>query len=167
MIKKHVFTSRFTLFVNRGYSETEEIPVSPVLDRSEVQQILPHRDPFLFVDQVLEVVPGEKIVGLVRDESGIQRIKDASGESYFPPTLLVEAMAQVGAVLVLYAKENRGRTIYFRSIEEAKFHAKVPADSTMRVVGEVRRMRGRLGSLKVSAFLGEDLVAEGLMGFAL
>jgi 3-hydroxyacyl-[acyl-carrier-protein] dehydratase len=141
--------------------------VSPVLNRSEVQQILPHRDPFLFVDQVLEVVPGEKIVGLVRDESGIQSIEDESGESFFPPTLLAEAMAQVGAVLVLYAEENRGRTIYFRSIEEAKFHTKVPAGSTVRVVAEVRRMRGRLGSLHVAAFLGDDRVAEGLMGFAL
>ena len=141
--------------------------MSPVLDRTEVQQILPHRDPFLFVDQVLEVVPGEKIVGLVRDDSGTYLIKDESGESYFPPTLLAEAMAQMGAVLVLYTKEKRGRTIFFRSIEEAKFHTKVPAGSTVRVVGVVRRLRGRLGSLEMSAFLGEELVAEALMGFAL
>lgn len=141
--------------------------MSTGFDRTEVKKFLPHRDPFLFVDQVLEVVPGEKIVGLIRDDSGIYLIQDESGESYFPPTLLAEAMAQVGAVLVLYGEENRGRTIYFRSIEEAHFHARVPAGSTVRVVAEVRRMRGRLGSLHVTAFLGDDLVAEGLMGFAL
>jgi 3-hydroxyacyl-[acyl-carrier-protein] dehydratase len=141
--------------------------VSTAFDRTEIKKILPHREPFLFVDEVLEVVPGEKITGLVRDDSGTYLIQDESGESYFPPTLLAEAMAQVGAVLVLHSEENRGRTIFFRSIEQAHFHARVPAGSTVRVVAEVRRMRGRLGSLKVRAFIGDDLVAEGLMGFAL
>lgn len=141
--------------------------MSTAFDRTEIKKILPHREPFLFVDEVLEVVPGEKITGLVRDDSGTYLIQDESGESYFPPTLLAEAMAQVGAVLVLHSEENRGRTIFFRSIEQAHFHARVPAGSTVRVVAEVRRMRGRLGSLKVRAFIGDDLVAEGLMGFAL
>jgi 3-hydroxyacyl-[acyl-carrier-protein] dehydratase len=94
-------------------------------------------------------------------------VKDESGKPYFPPTLLTEAMAQVGAVLVLNDEGNRGRTIYFRSIEGASFHKKVPAGSTVRVEGVVHRMRGRLGSLKMSAFLGEELVAEGIMSFAL
>lgn len=141
--------------------------MSTALDRSEVKKILPHREPFLFVDEVLDVVPGKEITGLVRDDSEIYQIQDESGAFYFPPTLLAEAMAQVGAVLVLHSEENRGRTIYFRSIEQAHFHAKVPAGSTVRVVAEVLRMRGRLGSLKVKAFIGDDLVAEGLMGFAL
>ncbi len=141
--------------------------MSRAFDRAEIKKILPHREPFLFVEEVLEVVPGEKITGLIRDGSGTYLIQDESGESYFPPTLLAEAMAQVGAVLVLLAEENRGRTIFFRSIEEAHFHARVPAGSTVRVVAEVHRMRARLGRLKVRAFIGDDLVAEGLMGFAL
>ena len=141
--------------------------MSTALDRNEVKTILPHREPFLFVDKVIEIVPGERITGLVRDESENYQIQGESGEAYFPPTLLAEAMAQVGAVLVLHAEENRGRTIYFRSIEEAHFHAEVPAGSTVRVEAEVRRVRGRLGSLKVKAYIGDDLVAEGLMGFAL
>jgi 3-hydroxyacyl-[acyl-carrier-protein] dehydratase len=76
-------------------------------------------------------------------------------------------MAQVGAVLVLYPQENRGRTIYFRSIESTTFHKRIPAGSTLRVEGAVRRLRGRLGSFRMNAFLGDGLVAEGTMGFAL
>ncbi len=91
--------------------------MSTAFDRTEIKKILPHREPFLFVDEVLEVVPGEKITGLVRDDSGTYLIQDESGESYFPPTLLAEAMAQVGAVLVLHSEENRGRTIFFRPIK--------------------------------------------------
>jgi 3-hydroxyacyl-[acyl-carrier-protein] dehydratase len=100
-------------------------------------------------------------------DAGFFLSTDGSGKRHFPPTILTEAMAQVGAVLVLHPEENRGRTIFFRSIEEASFLKKVPAGSTVRIEGLVRRMRGRLGSLKMSAFVADELVAEGIMGFAL
>jgi 3-hydroxyacyl-[acyl-carrier-protein] dehydratase len=142
--------------------------VSQVLDRAAIEEILPHRHPFLFVDEVIELVPSERVVGRLRiADTGSFLLKDATGVLYFPPTLLVEAMAQVGAILVLYPEENRGRTIYFRAIDHAQFHQKVPAGATVRIEGVVRRMRGRLGSLQTKAFLGDALAAEGLMGFAL
>jgi 3-hydroxyacyl-[acyl-carrier-protein] dehydratase len=142
--------------------------VSAVLDREKIKKILPHRDPFLFVDAIEEFVAGEKITGLVRvSDTAWCLVEDASGSSYFPPSLLTEAMAQVGAVLVMNTDENRGRTIFFRSINEISFYRKVPAGSTVRVEGAVRRLRGRLGSLQVKAYLGDELVAEGVMGFAL
>jgi 3-hydroxymyristoyl/3-hydroxydecanoyl-(acyl carrier protein) dehydratase len=83
---------------------------------------------------------------------------------------LIEAMAQVGAILVLYSEENQGRTIYFRSIEEARFHENVPAGATLRIEGDVRRLRGRMGTLAMKVFLADApdvLVAEGVMSFAL
>jgi 3-hydroxyacyl-[acyl-carrier-protein] dehydratase len=142
--------------------------VSAVLDREGIKKILPHRDPFLFVDEIEELVEGERIVGLVRvSDTAWCLVEDASGSSFFPPSLLTEAMAQVGAVLVMNTDENRGRTIYFRSIDEIRFDRKVPAGSTVRVEGAVRRLRGRLGSLQVKAYLGDEMVAEGVMGFAL
>jgi 3-hydroxyacyl-[acyl-carrier-protein] dehydratase len=142
--------------------------VSAVLYRTDIEGILPHRDPFLFVDEILEIVPREKIVGVVRvADRDLFLHHDKNGKSYFPPTILTEAMAQVGAVLVLHPEENRGRTIYFRSIDNATFHKRVPAGSALKVEGVVRRLRGRLGSLKLSAFLGDELVADGTMGFAL
>jgi len=142
--------------------------VSAVLDRTGIEKILPHRDPFLFVDEIEELVVGERILGLVRvSDSAWYLVEDASGSSVLPPSLLTEAMAQVGAVLVMNTDENRGRTIFFRSINEINFHRKVPAGSTVRVEGVVRRLRGRLGSLQMKAYLGDEMVAEGIMGFAL
>jgi 3-hydroxyacyl-[acyl-carrier-protein] dehydratase len=139
-----------------------------VLDRNEIKKILPHRDPFLFVDEIVEFVTGERITGLVRvSDTAWCLVEDASGSSYFPPSVLTEAMAQVGAVLVMNTEENRGRTIYFRSIDTITFHRNVPAGSTLRVEGVVRRLRGRLGSLQMQALLGDELVADGVMGFAL
>jgi 3-hydroxymyristoyl/3-hydroxydecanoyl-(acyl carrier protein) dehydratase len=92
---------------------------------------------------------------------------DDDGRTYFPPTLLAEAMAQIGAILVLYPDENRGRTILFRTIEDTTFHRRIPAGSTVRIEGRVQRMRSRLGSLKMVAYLQDELAAEGVMGFAL
>lgn len=145
--------------------------MSQVLDRSDIERILPHRDPFLFVDEVVELVPGKRVVGVVRtSETGSLLRGMPIDAPYFPPTLLIEAMAQVGAILVLHAEENRGRTIYFRAIEQAHFHQNVPAGATVRVEGEVRRMRSRMGTLEIKAFLEnapDAAVAEGVMSFAI
>ncbi len=142
--------------------------MSHVLNRSEIKEIIPHRDPFLFVDEIVEIVPGKRIVGQYQPaQSGKLRLNDQTGIPCFPSALLIEAMAQVGAVLVLYPPERRGQTIFFRAIEKACFHRTVPAGSTIRVEGEVLRMRSRLGSFKLKAFLGKELAAEGIMSFAL
>ena len=141
--------------------------MTPVFNRAAIEEILPHRQPFLFVDEIIELVPGERVVGLfsVADD-GSFLMKDG-GKTYFPPTLLVESMAQVGAILVLHPDENRGRTIYFRAIEECEFHRAVPKGSTVRIEAEVRRMRARVGSLAVTAYLRDEVAAKAVMSFAL
>jgi 3-hydroxymyristoyl/3-hydroxydecanoyl-(acyl carrier protein) dehydratase len=88
-------------------------------------------------------------------------------ERFFPSTLLAEAMAQIGAILVLYPEENRGRTIYFRSIEEAEFCRRVPVGARVRVDARIKKLRSRFGSLGVEAFVEGDLAARGVMSFAL
>jgi 3-hydroxyacyl-[acyl-carrier-protein] dehydratase len=133
--------------------------------RQQVEAILPHRDPFLFVDQVLELLPGDRVVGLVRARP--RAAGPASEPACFPSSILAEAMAQVGAILVLHPEENRGRTIFFRAIDRARFRRVVPPDATLRVEARVRRLRGRLGSLEVRAYLGDSLAASGIMAFAL
>jgi 3-hydroxyacyl-[acyl-carrier-protein] dehydratase len=138
-----------------------------MLDRAQIQEILPHRAPFLFVDSISMIVPGERIVGefLVKEtERFLARERD---ERFFPSTLLAEAMAQIGAILVLYPEENRGRTIYFRSIEEAEFCRRVPVGARVRVDARIKKLRSRFGSLGVEAFVEGDLAARGVMSFAL
>ena len=138
-----------------------------MLDRAQIQAILPHRAPFLFVDSISSIVPGERIVGeflVTETERFLAREGD---ERYFPSTLLTEAMAQVGAILVLFPEENRGRTIYFRSIEEVEFSRRVPVGARVRVEAQIKKLRARFGSLKLEAFVEGKLAAKGVMSFAL
>lgn len=138
-----------------------------MLDRAQIQAILPHRAPFLFVDSISSIVPGERIVGeflVAETERFLAREGD---ERYFPSTLLTEAMAQVGAILVLFPEENRGRTIYFRSIEEVQFSRRVPVGARVRVEAQIKKLRARFGSLAVEAFVEDGLAAKGVMSFAL
>jgi 3-hydroxyacyl-[acyl-carrier-protein] dehydratase len=138
-----------------------------MLERTEIKAILPHREPFLFVDSISSIVPGERIEGEFRVEESELFLTREKGACYFPATLLAEAMAQIGAILVLYPEENRGRTIYFRSIEETEFHRRVEVGSLIRVDARIQKLRARYGILGVEAFVGDDLVARGVMSFAL
>ncbi len=134
------------------------------LDRDAIKGILPHRDPFLFVDAVTEVEPGKRIVGELhadRSKFFFERTE------LVPSTLLTEAMAQVGAILVLYPEEHRGRKIFFRSIKACSFEAPIPIGSKVRIEAEVKKMRGRFGSLSVTAYLDDVVAATGIMSFAL
>lgn len=141
--------------------------MSIVLDRSEIQGILPHRDPFLFVDAVTSIESGASIRGEFSVDSRTQFFVERDGEPSLAPTILTEAMAQVGAILVLFPEEKRGRTIYFSSIQDAEFHRPVRAGSTVVISAEVKRLRSRFGSLAVSAAVSDELAAKAVMSFAL
>ena len=138
-----------------------------MLDRAQIQEILPHRAPFLFVDSISSIVPGERIVGEFLVKESERFLAREGDDRYFPPTLLTEAMAQVGAILVLFPEENRGKTIYFRSIEEAEFSRRVPVGARIRVEAQIKKLRSRFGSLTVEAFVEDELAAKGVMSFAL
>ena len=137
------------------------------LSREEIRLVLPHREPFLLVDRIVDITESESIVGeftVREDELFLYRHVDPP---QFPPTLTAESMAQVGAILVLYPEANRGRTIYFRAIEMAAFKQPAIVGDTIRITATVKRLRSRLGSLHVKADVGERPLAEGLMSFAL
>ena len=139
----------------------------PPLTREDIRLVLPHREPFLLVDRILDITESERIVGeftVTQDELFLYRQVDPP---QFPATLLAESMAQVGAILVLYPEDNRGRTIYFRGIEMAEFKSEACVGDTIRITATVKRLRSRLGSLHVRADVGERPLAEGLMSFAL
>lgn len=138
-----------------------------LIGREQIEAILPHRPPFLFVDEITEIVPAERIVGefLVKEDE-LFLARESSGV-YLPQSVLAEAMAQVGAILVLHPEENRGRTIYFRSIEEAEFYHRVPVGSRIRVEARVKKLRSRFGSLAVEAYLDSEVAAKAVMSFAL
>jgi len=122
-----------------------------VYDASAIAEILPHRYPFLLVDRIIELVPGERIVGIKQvtiNESFFQG--HFPGAPVMPGVLIVEAMAQVGAVYALSQMENREqKLVLFSGIDNARFRRPVVPGDTLtlevtpvRVGSRVQRMRG-------------------------
>ncbi len=138
------------------------------LEIEDIKRILPHRYPFLLVDRILELDPDRRIVGL-KNVSANERyfIAGPGGVPMLPASILTEAMAQAGAVLILSKPENRSRLIYFMGIDRVRYRRPVRAGDKVLLEGEVIRLRGRIGSLRGTARVNGAVVCEGQMTFAL
>jgi 3-hydroxyacyl-[acyl-carrier-protein] dehydratase len=135
--------------------------------REEIEQILPHRDPFLLLDRVVELEPGRKVVAerLVRADDWWFP-GHFPGRPVMPGVLIVEAMAQAGAVAVLFEEENRGKVAFFAGIDECRFKRVVVPGETLTLVCEIDRLRGPIGRGKATAHVGAELAARGTLTFA-
>ncbi len=133
-----------------------------LMDVNEIQRIIPHRYPFLLVDSILELDPARKIVGIKNvsiNEPFFQG--HFPGAPVMPGVLIVEAMAQVAAVMVLKEIADReNKLVYFSGIDRARFRQPVVPGDQIRIVVEVIKMRPRHGKLKAEAYVKEKLVAE-------
>jgi beta-hydroxyacyl-ACP dehydratase FabZ len=133
-----------------------------LMDVNEIQRIIPHRYPFLLVDSILELEPARRIVGIKNvsiNEPFFQG--HFPGAPVMPGVLIVEAMAQVAAVMVLKEIANREqKLVYFSGIDRARFRQPVIPGDQIRIVVEVIKMRPRHGKLKAEAYVKERLVAE-------
>jgi 3-hydroxyacyl-[acyl-carrier-protein] dehydratase len=138
------------------------------LEIEDIKAILPHRSPFLFLDRILELEPDRRIVGLKNVTSNERYfIAGPGGVPTLPASILTEAIAQLGAVLILSRPENRGRLVYFMGIDRVRYRRPVVAGDQVRLEAEVVRMRSRMGSLSGRALVDGNLVCEGQMAFAL
>jgi 3-hydroxyacyl-[acyl-carrier-protein] dehydratase len=138
------------------------------LDHAAIERILPHRYPFLLVDRIIEFEVDKRIVG-IKNVSLSERYlsPSASGRAVLPPTILTEAVAQVGAILILAKPENRQRLPFFAGIERVRYRRSVYAGDVVVIEASVVRMRSRMGLLKGVARVDGKAVMDGSMSFAL
>ncbi len=133
-----------------------------IIQASEIQQYLPHRYPFLLVDRIIDMEEGKRIVGIKNvtiNEPFFQG--HFPGHPIMPGVLIVEAMAQVGGVLLLKAvPDAKDKVVYFVSIDGVKFRKPVIPGDQLRFVLEVVKIKGKIAKMKGEAFVGEDLVCE-------
>lgn len=139
-----------------------------MLDINEIQKILPHRYPFLLVDRITECEPGKQAVGLKNVSINEPYFMGHfPGHPVMPGALIVEALAQVGAVALLSMPELKGRIALFAGIEKCRFRRQVvPGDQLVMEV-ELLKVRGPIGKGRGVARVGDQVAAEGEFLFAI
>ncbi|EFU77376.1 3-hydroxyacyl-ACP dehydratase FabZ [Lachnoanaerobaculum saburreum] len=137
-----------------------------MLGIKEIQEIIPHRHPFLLIDCIEELVPGKKSVGyksVTYNEP--QFLGHFPGEPVMPGVLMIEALAQTGAVAILSVPENKGKTAYFGAINSAKFKRKVVPGDKLELSCEIIRQKGRIGIGKAVASVDGEIAVEAELTF--
>lgn len=139
-----------------------------LLNKEQIKEIIPHRDPFLLIDEVLELEPGKRVVArkyLAEDEDWFR--------GHFPETpvqpgvLIIEMLAQAGAVCTLSLPENKGRIAFFAGIDKARFRRKVLPGETLTLEVEIIKVRGPLGIGKATAYVDGQRAVTAEISFAL
>ena len=138
------------------------------LDYQAIERILPHRYPFLLVDRITEFELDKRIVGIKNVSLNERYLSiDSDGSAALPPTILTEAVAQVGAILILAKPENRQRLPFFAGIQRVRYRRPVHPGDTVEIEAVVLRLRSRMGLLKGVARVDGRRIIEGTMTFAL
>ncbi|MDP8921510.1 MAG: 3-hydroxyacyl-ACP dehydratase FabZ [Chloroflexota bacterium] len=139
-----------------------------MLNVQEIQRTIPHRFPFLLIDRVLETEPGKRIVA----EKNVT-VNEWFFQGHFPDfpimpgVLIVEALAQAGAVLLLADESMKGQIPLFAGIDGCRFRAQVTPGDVLRLEVEFTARRGPIGKGKARATVGGKVAAEGELTFAL
>ncbi len=138
------------------------------LDRDAIQTIIPHRDPFLFVDEIVELEPGVRAHGtwtITGNEWFLQGHFPAN--PIVPGVIMVEAAAQVAAVCALTHPDHQGKFGVFAGIDDVRFRRIVRPGDLLDMVIDVDRLRGRIGRVRATVTVGGEPAVEGVLTFGL
>ena len=117
-----------------------------VLNSNQIQEIIPHRYPFLLIDKVTELTPGETCTAIKNVSANeMQFMGHFPQEHVMPGVLMVEALAQTGAVCILSLEENKGKIAYFAGIDKCKFKRKVIPGDVLELTIQITKQRGPIG----------------------
>ena len=144
-------------------------PKDGTLDVNDIQKIIPHRDPFLFVDKIIEIEQDKRVVGIKNITGNEEFFKGHFPDNpIMPGVLMVEALAQLGGILMFNKKENLERSAYFVGLNNVRFRKPVIPGDTLRLEVDVIKMKTRIVQLHGVAKVDEDIAAEAdiLFGFS-
>ncbi len=131
------------------------------LDIKQIMEIIPHRQPFLLIDKIEDMVPGESAVAIKNVSMNEPFFAGHfPGEPVMPGVLIVESMAQAGAVSILSKEEFKGHTAYFGGIKNAKFKRKVVPGDTLRLEVSIDKLKANAGVGNGKAYVGDKLAAS-------
>lgn len=139
-----------------------------MLDINQIKEIIPHRYPFLLIDRILEVEEGKRAVG-IKNVSADEDFFNGHFPEYpiMPGVLIVEALAQTGAVAILKKEENQGKLAFFAGIDKCRFKRQVQPGDQLRLEVEITRLRGPVGKGKATATVDGETAAEMELMFAI
>lgn len=131
------------------------------MNQDQIKEIIPHREPFLLIDEVEEMVLGESVTAIKYvKESEYYFAGHFPQEKVMPGVLIVESLAQAGAVAILSMPENKGKIAYFGGIKEAKFRQRVVPGDTLRLTVRFQRIRSKAGTGIGEAYVGDKLACR-------